>query len=52
MNIGGYQSSNSEDTPDAILKIKLEYSQNIGQQVGNYIGKLKQTHFELGGKAD
>ena len=46
-----YRNSKSEDTLNAILKIKYEYNQILGGQVRHYICRLKQTHFELGEKA-
>lgn len=44
-------SSKSEDTLNAILKIKYEYNQILGGQEMHYICRLRQTHFELGEKA-
>lgn len=42
-----FRTTNDEDTLSAILKIKCEYNQMLGQQVGNYIRKLKQKHLCL-----
>lgn len=47
-----FRTTNDEDTLSAILKIKCEYNEMLGQQVGNYIRKLKEKHFELGDKPD
>ena len=47
-----YWITGSEDTLSSILKIKYEYNHILGEQVGNYIRKLKQKHFELSDKAD
>lgn len=47
-----YRNSKSDDTLKAILKLKYEYNHSLGEQVSNYIRKLKQKHFELGDKAD
>lgn len=47
-----YCVDNSGDTLNEMLSIKYGYSGILGEQVGNYIRKLKQKHFELGDKPD
>lgn len=47
-----YRQSNSPDTLDSILKIKIEYNKILSDQVINHIQKLKQRHFELSHKAN
>ena len=47
-----YRNTKDEGTLSAILKIKYDHNQMLGEQVGNYIRKLKQKHFELGDKPD
>ncbi len=47
-----YRSTGSEETFSSILKAKYEYNHILGEQVGNYIRRLRQKHFELGEKAD
>ena len=47
-----YRNRGSEDTLSSILKVKYEYNHILGEQIGNYIRRLKQKHLELGEKAD
>lgn len=47
-----YRASKSEVVLNDILEAKLEYGRILGEQVCNYIRKLKQKQFELGDKAD
>lgn len=47
-----YRTSKSDDVLKNIVNLKFEYSRIVGEQVCNYICKLKQKQFELGDKAD
>lgn len=47
-----YRTSKSDDVLQNIVNLKFEYNRIIGEQVCNYICKLKQKQFELGDKAD